>query len=234
MPMDERLTRRSIFLVFMAATTFAVPGEAHRSIEGSRFPKQLITASAPSMAAAISCSADSLETSILVMPPSIASRSRSIFSLDPASSTSTWRPLSLPSSLFSTDRATGNTVQERDGSSLASAIANLPTSPMPPLVAYNTATFLAGSVMFIVCVKERKEGRNSSGGFIESDSIESMTIVVVFAFFEVFPCSYEETNGSIAGNNNRYRRQSRSVPGKNVCLCKGRAQAGHLEVPVQY
>mmetsp|Transcript_6096 Transcript_6096/g.12554 ORF Transcript_6096/g.12554 Transcript_6096/m.12554 type:complete len:244 (+) Transcript_6096:238-969(+) len=140
MPKEDKLTSLSTFFAFIAPITFWVPSEHHRSIEGCRFPRQLMTASAPSMAPAISSWAESLAISILRMVSSILARTSSVFFLRSRSSTSTSRPLSVPSLLDSMDRATWRTLY--DGSRVASVMTNLPTSPMPPLVAYRMAIVL--------------------------------------------------------------------------------------------
>mmetsp|Transcript_16295 Transcript_16295/g.19314 ORF Transcript_16295/g.19314 Transcript_16295/m.19314 type:complete len:218 (-) Transcript_16295:297-950(-) len=153
MPMEDKHTSRRMFLVCMPLTTFRVPSAHHRSIEGCRFPRQLMTASAPSMASPISFSAESFATSILLIVSDIVTSTSSVFVFSVGSSTSTSRPLSVPSLLFSTDRAMGMMLQDRDGSRRASVITNFPTSPMPPLVAYMTATvFVVVVVVVAVCV----------------------------------------------------------------------------------
>mmetsp|Transcript_889 Transcript_889/g.2065 ORF Transcript_889/g.2065 Transcript_889/m.2065 type:complete len:204 (+) Transcript_889:546-1157(+) len=155
MPMDDKLTSLRMLLAFMALITFFVPTEHQRSILGCRLPRQEITASTPSSDSLIFRSEESLATSILII--SYGTNQLSTFSFDSSSSTSTDvpKPLLAPSLLSMAMARTCHPLAAASPAccSRASATANFPTSPIPPLVAYKTATVRCT----VVIVKESNE-----------------------------------------------------------------------------
>mmetsp|Transcript_1961 Transcript_1961/g.5211 ORF Transcript_1961/g.5211 Transcript_1961/m.5211 type:complete len:200 (-) Transcript_1961:48-647(-) len=163
MPKDDRHTSLGTFLVVMAPITFRVPS-AHQRVPSStwRSPRQETTASTPSRSSPISVSADSAATSTATISSLMSLRMFSV--LDPTSASWTSReiprsgstldpiPVAVPVLVASppTDTAMARTSKgsprPRSLCCLESATANLPTSPIPPVVAYRTATVLGDGV----------------------------------------------------------------------------------------
>mmetsp|Transcript_28278 Transcript_28278/g.66392 ORF Transcript_28278/g.66392 Transcript_28278/m.66392 type:complete len:205 (-) Transcript_28278:68-682(-) len=168
MPKDDRHTSLGTFLAVMAPITFRVPS-AHQRVPSStwRSPRQETTASTPSRSSPISASADSAATSTATISSLMSLRIFSVLDLTSASWTSREIPRSASPPLDPipvpvpvlvlvlvasppTDTAMARTSKgsprPRSLCCLESATANLPTSPIPPVVAYRTATVLGAGV----------------------------------------------------------------------------------------